>query len=640
MGLENDGALVVKKPKKREKHNATESAGQREPVAPAPGPPGVVNHAPPPLPALAKKKASGGAPRAPRVAMWEERRVQPERSAKSASAAGLDNGEEEEEKQKVDEEKERKQVVGVEESKDKAALTPDAEVNETKKPRGRGKAAPKKSAEKEDEGEKIEEPAGVDPAFDAAVAKRGRVRLSKAEAAPARAPQAAKRPRQKAQEKTAPDAAASLPQLSKRPQRSVAPAKKESAEPEPRAQRKKRVVYREEIGELLQEVAAAEAAGAAAALPSKRATRAKRVTREQDEREEDAEGKRASRPGSAKRPRKRPVKRVTGDPDTNWIESCDSPLIYADLKNVLCFDVFNDMIGPAEKDELLKLLPGVDRQSLEAVRNVFRFNPFFRASVGEYQDGLSRGAFDDTADHYVYRKKQKNRKTMPDWKVRHFEQHYGEKKKLQIEPEAPLPVFSFVEHEKDHPKTYTESPNATQPTAQSTAKVATKKKAGSKAVEAVAVAATPAETSDASVALPPVAVAAETAVVASPPPAKRARKKGENVIVRTCVACSATFCEDAAFWTHCATAHGLTASLAASRSLGNAPEESPAVTAVVERGEEAVIVAGSVVEAPGESARAVAGDEVATARMADRGPERALSGSPEDVVVELNEGQV
>ena len=83
-------------------------------------------------------------------------------------------------------------------------------------------------------------------------------------------------------------------------------------------------------------------------------------------------------------PKKRVRHRIP-PPDTNWVESSDSPLIYADLKHVLTFENFFDLIPPGEKDELLKLLPSVDRHSLDAIKNTFKFNPFFRASVAEYQ---------------------------------------------------------------------------------------------------------------------------------------------------------------------------------------------------------------------------------------------------------------
>jgi hypothetical protein len=88
---------------------------------------------------------------------------------------------------------------------------------------------------------------------------------------------------------------------------------------------------------------------------------------------------------AAPSPKKRAARTRLPPADSNWVESSDSPLISADLRQILTFDNFFNLIPPEEKDELLKLLPSVDRLSMDRVKNTFRFNQFFRTSVGEYQ---------------------------------------------------------------------------------------------------------------------------------------------------------------------------------------------------------------------------------------------------------------
>ena len=160
----------------------------------------------------------------------------------------------------------------------------------------------------------------------------------------------------------------------------------------------------------------------------------------------------ASRAKTKKKPERRRKKK--SEHSNNWAQSCDSPLIHADLRKIMTFEVFDNLVPPEEKDELMKLLPGVDTLSVDSLRRMFKFNPFFRAALHEYQEGLSSGAFDEDADFYVYRKKQKARK-LPEWKVKHFEQFYGEKKEVVPDPLLTRPPqFSFVELEKDVPRDY------------------------------------------------------------------------------------------------------------------------------------------------------------------------------------------
>lgn len=158
---------------------------------------------------------------------------------------------------------------------------------------------------------------------------------------------------------------------------------------------------------------------------------------------------------------KRPIRKVNYMQDyVSMFHSQDSVLIEAPLNYVLTFRAFDEFLPADTKDELLQLLPEVDCHSLASLQRLFAHNSFFKESIRDFQEALLCGTFEENQDYRIYRRSQRKRAMLPDWKSRHFENYYGEKKEdLDVPMAEPLKKFSFTEHERDNPREYMVRPD-------------------------------------------------------------------------------------------------------------------------------------------------------------------------------------
>lgn len=90
--------------------------------------------------------------------------------------------------------------------------------------------------------------------------------------------------------------------------------------------------------------------------------------------------------------------------------------IFSKKKDVCNFNSFS-LLSAEEKDELLKFLPSVDRQSEDSVKSMFQSDSF-ASYLTLYKTMLAAGEFDSIDDDYIqYLKGKKQRQHVDSWKV-------------------------------------------------------------------------------------------------------------------------------------------------------------------------------------------------------------------------------
>jgi len=129
----------------------------------------------------------------------------------------------------------------------------------------------------------------------------------------------------------------------------------------------------------------------------------------------------------------------------------DSVLADVNIKDIVNFDTFDNLLTPEEKDSLLSLLPSVDKISRSSVEQFFRFNDQFTKSVSIYQQLLMSGSLEDS-DHYAYFLKGKEPPLDPvqPWKAKLYEEYWGQKKQVSEEKSKKTSdSFSFVQESQN-----------------------------------------------------------------------------------------------------------------------------------------------------------------------------------------------
>ena len=132
------------------------------------------------------------------------------------------------------------------------------------------------------------------------------------------------------------------------------------------------------------------------------------------------------------------------------VKNISSPLTEIDLAKVITFENFSKFFNSTEKDQLIALLPWVDRANLETIRMAFESVQFQQALL-DFQKRLTAGVY-DPREQWRFVPTRKRRREMEErrWKEKHFEEYWGAAKKAMLEDDEVQQYsncFSFVEYE-------------------------------------------------------------------------------------------------------------------------------------------------------------------------------------------------
>lgn len=119
-------------------------------------------------------------------------------------------------------------------------------------------------------------------------------------------------------------------------------------------------------------------------------------------------------------------------------------------QEILNWNSFDCLLSAQEKDELLKLVPGIDAQSLESVEQMFQFQGVLAQNLSELKDLILSGTLES---HSTFKKMLKGAVPQPKkdgkiepWKQQYVEEYWGQRAHLLPTP-APEPARISFRHD-------------------------------------------------------------------------------------------------------------------------------------------------------------------------------------------------